>query len=90
MNKIEIENLLKCLGFNCSQTQAAAFAVLASAVRRDIAKEYNDPQFDRKSVENVEMFLKLLEDVMVDSIRENDGEVAENIGHAARQMHPLL
>lgn len=78
----EMKALLVAVAAHCTPTQAAAFAVLASAVRADIT------EIDPKSVSAD--FLFELEHIMIDSIKSNDGEVAHNIGLASRQMNPLL
>ena len=65
------------------QSEAAALAVLAARVRRN--GEGLDP-----TTKEAEEFLRDLEGLACESIRDNDGNVVHWIGVAARQMNPLL
>ncbi len=85
-----IEEMLDECRFECymCQTQAAALAVLCADIRAGI-----------ESVESPEValipdkavaILSALEKIAIVSINKNDGNVVKHIGHAARQMNPLL
>lgn len=75
------------------QGQAAALAVLAANVRK-CQQDLLDSRVDQVPMTEREMavitFWKMLEDIGVQSIAHNDGNVVEHIGTAARQMNPLL
>jgi len=84
-------NTIKELAHHCSQTEAAAFAVLASHVRDNVASNTRTGvKSEDKPIEELIDALKFIEDAMVGSIARNDGNVVMHIGHAARQLNPLL
>jgi len=89
-NQMNIDTL-KELAHHCSQTEAAAFAVLASHVRDNIASNTRTGvESEDQPIEDLISVLKFLEDAMVNSIARSDGNVVMHIGHAARQLNPLL
>ena len=80
------------LGSHLSQSQAAALAVLASNVRdsmQDLLDKstMNCPESNAQVVYD---FWQEIENLAIDSIKVNDGEVVKWIGVAAKQMNPLL
>lgn len=79
----------------CSQTEAAAIAVIAANVRKNIEEkkgwvaELVEPQ--PVAEENlVHDFLQELESAAIYAIENNDGNVVLHLGTAAKQMNPLL
>lgn len=86
-----MKDIIKELAHHCSQTEAAAFAVLANHIRDQVGSSMRtNVESEDKPIEELIDFLKGLEDAMVNSITKNDGNVVMHVGHAARQMNPLL
>ena len=77
------ERILQKLKNNMSPTQAAALAVLVGDIRAGLGDVTEESQ-------ELKLWLINFEETAIQSIKANDGEVAQHIGHAARQMNPLL
>lgn len=78
---------------NLNQTQAAALAVLCSAIRKDMTEWHGKTTVAGSAetdMQAVQEFLSDLEKLGIQSIGENDGEIVLHIGTAAKQMNPLL
>ena len=97
-NTMNEQDMLRVLGNCCNQEHAAALAVIAGAIRHNIDAENRLDNLSGTKQEEGEMieqhllvnWLRDLETAMVTSIANNDGNVAYNIGRAAKQMSPLL
>lgn len=87
------EDLLRAVCHNMSPSEAAALAVLAAHVRSNMDEarmrvtSTPSPSDEDQAAYD---FLLLMEERAVGAIQVNDGNVVTWIGHAAKQMNPLL
>lgn len=73
-----------------SQSQAAAFAVIAANVRKELDETYPPAPEHAEAHRCMTSFLQEIEAQATASIARNDGNVVHWIGVAAKQMNPLL
>lgn len=82
---------LKEIAHHCVQSEAAAFAVLAAHVRENAESQMQTGiESADQPIHDMIQVLETLEEVMLASIKTNDGNVVHWIGIAAKQMNPLL
>ena len=77
----------------CSQTEAAAFAVLTEHIANRINEDILGTPLSQDELTvlmQARETLFSMRDSALKSIDKNDGRIVEHIGTAAKQMNPLL